>query len=295
MRLSRRSLAALVVLSLIWGYAWVFMKLALRDAGPFTFAGMRTLLGAASLFVLLGFRGQPLRLVRAREMVALALVNTTGQLGFAQWALMHGQANRTSILMFTMPFWTVLVAWPLLGERVRGTQWLAIGCAATGLLLVVQPWAMRGHGLATASVLAAALCWTFGAIMTKRMMARAPIDLLGMTAWQMFLGSLGLCALALLAGEPPVRWTPGFITALCATAFVSTAFGWVLWAMLLQRLPAGMASMMTLLTPVVAVTSTSLQLGEPLPAADLGGIALIVLGLAILCLPALRAALVAAD
>ena len=41
-------------------------------------------------------------------------------------ALAGGGAGRTSVLVFTMPFWTLLLAWPVLGERVRGLQWIAL-------------------------------------------------------------------------------------------------------------------------------------------------------------------------
>lgn len=51
------AVAALLVLSAIWGYNWVVMKLALRDAGPFTFAALRTGLGTLALFLVLPFRG----------------------------------------------------------------------------------------------------------------------------------------------------------------------------------------------------------------------------------------------
>ena len=44
-------------------------------------------------------------------------------------ALAGGGAGRTSVLVFTMPFWTMLMAWPVLHERVRGTQWLAVAFA----------------------------------------------------------------------------------------------------------------------------------------------------------------------
>lgn len=286
-RFPRLPLLALVVLSIIWGYSWVFFKLGLRDAGPFTFAGLRTFLGALSLLLVLFAAGRSLRLTRGREVLLLGLVNTTASIACSQWALLHGPANRTSVLMYTMPFWTLLIAWPALGERVRGAQWLAITCAGAGLVIVIQPWALQGHGAANASILAAALLWSLGSILTKRILARAPYDLLALTGWQLLFGSFGLLALASLAQEPPAIWTPRFIGALCATALVSTAFGWVVWAYLLNRLPAGMASMMTLLTPVVAVASTSWQLGESLAPSDVTGMALILGGLVILSVRAL--------
>lgn len=70
----RSALAALALLSVIWGYNWVMMKLALRDAGAFDFAALRTLLGALSLFVLLVWLRRPLRPADARAVFLLGLL-----------------------------------------------------------------------------------------------------------------------------------------------------------------------------------------------------------------------------
>lgn len=57
---------ALVALAPIWGYNWVVMKVGLEYSQPFTFAALRTVLGAAGLFVVLAILRRPLR-PRARH------------------------------------------------------------------------------------------------------------------------------------------------------------------------------------------------------------------------------------
>lgn len=275
-------IVALILLSVIWGYSWVFLKIGLIDAGPITFAAQRTVIGSVSLLLALKLTGRPLGLERARELALLGLFNTAGAVGLSSLALVEGAANRTSILMFTMPFWTVLIAWPVLHERVRGLQWLAVGLAGAGLLAIVQPWGFSGPIRSSLLVMGASLCWATGAIMMKRILARGPMDVLVLTAWQMVFGALVLVTLALIVDERATSFTPRFMTALVATSLVSTAFGQVLWVYLLHKLPAGTASMMTLMVPVVAVASTSFHLGEVLAPADVLGVALIVSGLGVL-------------
>ena len=51
---------------------------------------------------------------------------TTVNMGSTTMAVADGGAGRAAVLVFTMPFWTVLLAWPVLGERVRGIQWIAV-------------------------------------------------------------------------------------------------------------------------------------------------------------------------
>ena len=64
--------------------------------------------------------------------------------GTTTLALAGGGAGRTSVLVFTMPFWTLVIARIVLGERVRGAQWIAVALAFAGLTLVVAPWDWHG-------------------------------------------------------------------------------------------------------------------------------------------------------
>ena len=77
--------------------------------------------------------------------VVTGFFQTTINFGSTTMALAGGGAGRTSVLVFTMPFWTLLLAWPVLGERVRGMQWVAIAFALAGLALVVEPWNWQGE------------------------------------------------------------------------------------------------------------------------------------------------------
>ncbi len=114
-----RAILALAALALIWGYNWVIMKRALHDSGPFTFAALRALLGALALFALLAARRWSLRPAHLPGVLVLGLLQTTGFLGFVLWALVSGGASRTAVLAYTMPLWLLVLAWPLLGERIR--------------------------------------------------------------------------------------------------------------------------------------------------------------------------------
>ena len=117
MRLGARPALSLVLLSLFWGYSWIWNKLALLDAGPFTFSAYRMLLAATSLLLVLPLTRRSVRPTGVRDLLVLGLVQTTGFVGLSMWALVEGGVGSTSILVFTMPFWTLLLAWPFLGER----------------------------------------------------------------------------------------------------------------------------------------------------------------------------------
>ena len=75
-----------------------------------------------------------------RWTVPIGLLQTALFNILATLALSVGGAGRVSVLVYTMSFWLVLLAWPFLGERLRGLQWPAWELAFAGLVLVVRPW-----------------------------------------------------------------------------------------------------------------------------------------------------------
>jgi len=161
--------AALAVLTAIWGYNWIVMKLALVDAPALTFSALRSLLSAAALFCVLLVLRRPVAPARGRSLVLLGVLQTAGFVGFAALALKTGAAGKSAVLAYTMPFWTLVLAGPLLGERVRRQQWPAVVLAAVGLLGIVSPWSASLDLTASLFSLGAAWSWAASNIVAKRM------------------------------------------------------------------------------------------------------------------------------
>ncbi|MHB8474122.1 MAG: DMT family transporter [Gammaproteobacteria bacterium] len=287
---SRPALLALFALSLIWGYNWVVMKQALRYAGAYDFAALRTALGAISLFIVLRWQAKPLRPQAFKWTLLLGLLQTSGFVGLSVAALQSGGAGKTAVLVFVMPFWVLLLAWWLLDERPRGTQWLAVALALFGLVLVLEPWHLHTSLLSKALALAAGIAWALSAVLAKRLRRTTEIDLLSFTAWQMLLGSLPLLLIAALTPAAPIEWSGYFIAALFYNVLPAGALAWVLWMYVLQRLPAGTASLGTLAIPVVGVLAAWWELGERPGIYEGSGMLLIGVALAMLALLGARQA-----
>jgi drug/metabolite transporter (DMT)-like permease len=275
---------ALFVLTITWGYTWVMSKQALAFAPPFAFAAERCVGGALALFFALKLLGRSLKLEAPGPTLAIAFTQAAGFMAFQTWALVEGGPGKTAVLIFTMPIWTLLMAWPILGERIRGKQWLAALCTLVGLLLIIEPWDMQSSLFSKFLGIIAALFWAIGSILIKRLRSKQKVDLLALTAWQMLLGAVPLVLLALIVPEHSTNWTVTYISILVFISVISTGLCWWLWIYILDRVPAWEASLSVLGTPVVAILSSRLMLGESFKISEIMGIVLIGTGLALLSL-----------
>ena len=278
-----KAFVALFLLTLIWGYNWIVMKLAIQYASPFQFAALRTFIGALMLFLVLLITKRPIKLQEFPTMLALGLLQTCGFTGLLILALVVGGAGKTSVLSFTMPFWVLLFAWPMLGEKVQGWQWLAVFFALFGIVLIFDPLHIKGDGMSMFMALCSGISWAISVIVSKKLHQRRPdLDLLNITAWPTLLGSLPIVVVALLLPAPPIVWSQTFILTVTYSIFLSGSLAWVLWMYALQRLPAGIASMASMLIPVIAVACAWLQLGERPNRIELTGMLLIAFALVII-------------
>jgi drug/metabolite transporter (DMT)-like permease len=284
-----KAFVALFGLTLIWGYNWVVMKTAVQYASPFQFAALRTFLGAIMLFMVLYFSKRPLKLQEFPTMLALGLLQTCGFTGLLIWALVSGGAGKTAVLSYTMPFWVMLFAWPMLGEKVQGWQWLAVIFALFGIVLIFDPLHIKGDGFSMLLALLSGVFWAISAIVSKKLHQRAPhLDLLNITAWTTLLGSLPIVLLALVLTAPPIQWTTTFYWTIIYSIFLSGSLAWVLWLYALQRLPAGVASMASMLAPVIGVSAAWVQLGERPSTMELFGMLSIAIALVIISVITIR-------
>jgi drug/metabolite transporter (DMT)-like permease len=278
-----KAFAALFLLTLIWGYNWVVMKTAVQYASPFQFAALRTFLGALMLFLVLVLTKRPLALKEFPTMLALGLLQTCGFTGLLIWALVSGGAGKTAVLSYTMPFWVMLFAWPMLGEKVQGWQWLAVVFALFGIVLIFDPLHIKGDAFSMTLALLSGISWAISAIVSKQLHKRAPhLDLLNITAWTTLLGSLPIIFLALILPAAPIQWTQTFYWTIIYSIFLSGSLAWVLWLYALQRLPAGVASMASMLAPVIGVSAAWAQLGERPSTMELFGMLSIAIALVII-------------
>ena len=277
-----RPLAALILLAVIWGYNWVVMKKSLQYMGPCDFNALRMVLGGVILLFFMRCQGMSVRPKAVPLTILLGLTQTAAGTGLILWALVSGGAGKTSILVYTMPFWILIFAWPVLSEKIRGLNWIPVVTAFAGMVLLLEPWSLKSTLFSEILAVIAGMFWALGAIIIKVMQKRPDFDLVSVTAWQFVYGSIPLVIAALLVPQPSVQWTPYLIMALLYNTVLVCAFAFLLWTFIMKRLPAGVAGMGTLAVPVIGITASLIELGERTDTGETLGMMLLLAAISIL-------------
>jgi len=282
----RQALIALGLMSLIWSFNWVVMKRALHYIGPLDFSALRTLFGTVLLFTLLWWRGESGAPTPLRDTILIGLAQTAAFQLLVQMSLVEGGAGKMALLAYTMPFWVIAFAWLLLGDKPTARHWIFLAIAAVGLLLVMEPWRAIGGLRSCVLALAGGACWGLATVLTKRLFLRGAVSPLRLTAWQSLYGAIVVVLVALLVPERPIEWSSELIGAVAYNAVLGSAIAWALWLFVVERLPAGVAGVASLATPLLGVLLAWGLLDEVPDRDEAIGIALIGVALAGVLRPA---------
>ncbi|HEX9450533.1 MAG TPA: EamA family transporter [Burkholderiales bacterium] len=287
-RETRRAVIVMVLLVILWGYSWITSKIGLAYASPIDVVALRLELGIVTLFIGLLWTRRPLKPQHWQALVMIGLIQTGAFLLLNTWALSEGGPGKTSVLVFTMPFWVLVFAWPLLHERIHGLQWVCVVLAIVGLLFVLEPWQMHTTLFSKTLAVVAGMCWAIGVVYAKRLHNRAKVEPLSFTFWQMIVGLVPVLICQVLLDRPSIVWSNTFIGVTIFNGVMATGFGWLAWLYVLHRLPAGTTSLSSLGIPVIAIFSSWIQLGEQPGRSELLGMLLIGIALALLSYLSIR-------
>ncbi|MFC4200290.1 DMT family transporter [Candidimonas humi] len=286
-----RSAFALMGLTvLLWSFSWVVMKQLSHLIGPFDLVALRYAIGFLALLAILLVLRQPLRCPPFWLTVGTAVFQTTAFQCLAQFALVAGGAGHVVMLSYTMPFWVLLFAWALLGERPALAHMIGFVLAAAGLVCVIAPWRGLGGILSSLLALAGGASWGVGVVLSKRLFLRHKVNVMTLTAWQMLLGALFTLPLALWMPQISPQWGAQLVLGLLYMGVLASAVGWALWMSVVRRVSATVAGMSALGVPVLTIILAWLLLNEHPTALDISGAALMMAGLVVVTLAPSRAA-----
>jgi len=281
----RTGLLLLLATSVMWGFNWPVMKFLVGELPPLTMRGTAGMVGAALAFLAARMAGERTGVPagQAPRLVLLALLNISSWMGLVTLSLLWLSASEAAILAYTMPIWSAVLAWPVLGERpgLARTGGLLIGFAGCAVLVAGQPLAASRSQLpGIVCVLGASVLFALGTVLSKRLPLRLPP--ITATAWQVLIGTAPLLVMGLLIERADLaRVTTLGWAGLGYNAGFVLCLSYIAWFGALRRLPASTAAIGTLLVPIVGVFSAAFLLGEPLGLRQLAALALTLAGVAV--------------
>lgn len=281
--------AVMIGLTFSWGFNQVLIKVANTGYSPVFLTIARSLLASVAVYFWCRYRG--IRLFDRDGTLWPGIV--AGVLFGAEFALIflgldYTTAARGALMINTMPFWVLIGAHFLLGERMTPLKVAGLAMAFAGVALVFSdklslpdPGAWRGDAMC----LAAGALWAATTLVIKksRLAFAAPEKTL---LYQLIFGAAIALPLLPLAGPMVREVSPLATVSLLVQAFYIVAFTYILWFSLMRRYPAAALSSFTFLSPVFGVICGGVLLDEPLSLRIAWALALIAAGLFVVNRPA---------
>ena len=274
-----RDLADLLLLAMLWGGSFLFMRYAAPAFGVLPLMWLRVAIASVCLLPLLLWRGQA-GVLRARlgPVSVMGLFNSAIPFVLIAWATLSITAGLASILNATVPIMTALIGAVWLHERLGAGRLagLAIGLAGVALLAADKAdFKPGGSGWALLAMLAATSCYGFAANHTRRYLTGVPPMV--NAAGSQLVSAVALAPFALATWPahmpPPLAWG-----AAVALGVGCTGLAYVLFFRLIERVGAARAVTVTFLVPVFGTLWGALFLGEAVTSTMLLGGADVLVG-----------------
>lgn len=278
----------LLSLSVLWGGSFFFAKVAIGELQPLTVVFARVALAALALILVLSLTGRPLfrRGTPWPSFIAMGVLNNAIPFSLIFWGQTQIASGLASILNATTPLFTLIVAHAVTREeKIGGIKATALLAGFAGVALLIGPdLLLRDDSgfMGQIACLAAALSYAFAGVYGRRFQAMgvAPMQA---AAGQVTASAMLILPIMLFVDRPwELAASPSAVVwaALAGLALLSTALAYVLYFRILAAAGATNLLLVTFLIPVTAILLGAAFLGERLELRQVGGMALIGLGLA---------------
>lgn len=260
---------SLVLLSLIWGGSFFFIKNLLHDFGPWEIAFLRSTFGflfitAYMLIMRIPFAVRQIKWVPTLIVAMINMAFPWTLIGFSETRLASSMA---SVLNATTPIWTMLVGLAFFGSRFRRIQWLGMGVALVGLIVLVgiRPGSfLQVDLLGFGAMIAATLCYALGSQLSKRQLG-------GLNMYQLTFGTLlgamlgsGILAAATEGVNLSKITVPANLFGLLGLGVLGSGVAYILFNYMVLRGSPEFATSVTYLVPASAMIWGYTLLHEPI-------------------------------
>jgi drug/metabolite transporter (DMT)-like permease len=275
----------LLVLSVLWGGSFYFVKIAVLEIPPMTLALFRVGIAAATLAIFARATGNtfPRDAKTWWNLAVMAAFNNVISFTLIFWGQIHITIGLAGILNGTTPLFGVLAA-HLMTHDDRLSIGRVVGLLAgfAGVALLIGPDLLTDLGtnvLAELACLAGACSFGLGAVLARRVRGHPSIVV---AAGQLSMSTVLLLPIVLLFDRPAAVFTASrpAIWAMLSLALISSALAYLIYFRIIARAGATNALIVTFLSPVSAIVLGIVLLNETIDAHQLAGMAAIFIGIA---------------
>ena len=282
----------LLVPGTIWGISFIVVELVIDQIEPISLTLLRSIISVVMLLIMLRMAGGilPRTWQEWRPFFLLAACNQAIPFALTAWGQIYIDGGLASILLSTMPLFTVILAsFFMPDESFTTPKVIGITLGLIGIIILIGPTALTGLGIniwAQLAVIASALLYAIGAILLRRVYPLQPAGYsiwairLRITTAQFITTVLMLLPFSLWLEEPwAIETDLRFWLYMLFLGIGVTLFATVTYFYLIENLGAGTASTTVYLIPVSGVILGALILGETLRPSMLIALALILGGI----------------
>ncbi len=257
----------LILIVLVWGFAWSINKMGLQFVSPIWFSALRLIVGFFCISLIVIFlrkfklpHPRDFRIILMMGLIQIGLFMTLINLG-----LLHVAAGRSAVLVYTTPLWVMPLAVLFFNEKLNYLKGIGFCLGMMGVVILFNPYtfvwsdhtALLGNGI----LLLASLCWAVSILCARNMKwHRTPLELL---PWQLLVGTIPVLLIALFEQpHPHIQWNVSFVMMLAYMGIFATAFTYWGTIVLSKELPSITVSLSFLGVPVVGLIFAALLLHE---------------------------------
>ncbi|MCS4295589.1 drug/metabolite transporter (DMT)-like permease [Comamonas sp. BIGb0152] len=276
-------LPAFVLLAVLWGASFLFMRLGAAQFGAIPTAGLRVILASLFLLPLMLVRGEwPALRKHWKPVLFSGIINSAIPFSLFAFAVVHMPTGMASVLNASTPLFGAIIAWLWLGDRITALRVLGLMMGFTGVALLAlhdKPASATATDWSAYAAMAACLCaslsYGVAASFAKRYLVGVPP--LATATGSMVGASLCLLlpTIAMWPSQMP-SWSSWL--AIAALALLCTSVAYILYFHIIQTAGPSRAIAVTFLAPVFALVYGNWFLAEPITAWMLGCGAIIIGG-----------------
>ncbi|MEC5422918.1 DMT family transporter [Virgibacillus sp. C22-A2] len=275
----------ILAITLLWGYAWVLMKASLDYMGPFTFSAFRFGVGSLTLLLVMWLMklGLPPRRYW-KPIVIVGILQTSVVFLLVMYGLRFVDAGKSSVLLYSMPMWSSILALKFLGEKITPPKFTGLMIGMLGLLTILGWDIWVGQNIEVIFgellIIIAAISWAISNVYYRiNLQQLAKIQA---SAYQMLFGTIGIIIAALvMEWNQPIVLNVHSIYYILFTGVLASALCFTVWFLILSLIDMVTATISTLLVPMFGLVFSSLLLNEKMSAGVAVGSGMIIAGILI--------------